>query len=319
MALDMQATVPLEGVTAIMGPSGSGKTSLLRMLAGLEPGVRGEARFDDTVWQQGRRGLRPEARQVGFVFQDGRLFQHLSVRENVRYGAARRNVPATAASGIAQALGLDELLERRPATLSGGEIRRVALARALASGPEILFLDEPLSGLDDSAKAQVLPYVSRAVAGSGIPVLYVTHSQDEVTHLADRVLLIEAGHVAGWGRPPVHLAVTVVEARPGHLTVELGRSRFVLPGQGDVGDAREIALAERGVLLSRDAPGPSGALATLTAEVLAVAPRPSGPDITLAVAGQHVTWRLTPGTALAVRPPVPGETLWLSLLSVGLR
>ena len=113
--------------------------------------------------------------------------------------------------------------------------------------------------------------------------------------------------------------MSVVEARPGHLVVELGRARFPLPGQGDVGDAREIALAEHGVLLSRDAPGPSGALATLTAEVLTVAPRPSGPDVTLAVAGQRLTWRLTPGTALAARLPEPGETVWLSLLAVSLR
>ena len=319
LALEMQGEIPLEGVTAIMGPSGSGKTSLLRMLAGLESGVRGEVRFRDTPWQQGRRGLRPEARGVGFVFQDGRLFEHMSVRENVAYGAARRAVPPAAADGMAQALGLNELMDRRPATLSGGETRRVALARALASGPDMLFLDEPLSGLDDPGKGQVLPYVARAVAGSGVPVLYVTHSQDEVTQFADRVLLIREGRVAGWGRPPSHLAVRVAEARHGHVVVELGPVCFAIPGQGDAGDAREIALPDRGLLLSRDAPGPSGALATLPAEVMSVAPRPSGPDVTLAVAGQRLTWQVTPASALATRLPEPGETIWLSLLSVTLR
>ncbi|MEM0947697.1 MAG: ATP-binding cassette domain-containing protein [Pseudomonadota bacterium] len=319
LTLEMQGRVPLTGVTAIMGPSGSGKTSLLRMLAGLEPGVRGEARFGDTVWQSGRRGLDPNARRVGFVFQDGRLFRHLSVKKNVAYGATRRGLPPAAANGIAQALGLEPLMNRRPSTLSGGETRRVALARALASGPDILFLDEPLSGLDENAKTQVLPYIARAVAGSGVPVLYVTHAQHEVTQLADRVLLVDAGRIVGWGRPPVHLAVTIIEARQGQVTVELGRTSFTLPGQGAPGDAREITLDERSVLLSRDAPGPSGALATLTAEVLSVSPRPSGPDVTLGLAGQRLMWRLAPGSALASRLPTQGEVVWLSLLSASLR
>ncbi len=319
LKLEMAGAVPLEGVTAIMGPSGSGKTSLLMMLAGLEPKARGDIRFGDRVWARGRHGLPPEARRVGLVFQDARLFDHLNVRANIEYGARRRGVPGTAVDGIAGGLGLGPLMDRRPVSLSGGERRRVALARALASGPDLLCLDEPLSGLDDAAKAQVLPYMARAVATSGVPVLYVTHSQDEVTQFADRVLLVSEGRVSGWGRPPVDLAVTVEGERAGHLTVTLGRVELTLPGHGAAGDARRIALPEGGVLLSRDQPGPSGALAVLPAIVHRVSRRPSGPELVLDIAGQPLAWRLEPGSGLAERLPEPGERLWLSILSAFLK
>lgn len=316
--LKMTGAIPLDGVTAIMGPSGSGKTSLLMMLAGLERRARGDIRFGDERWSRGRRAVSPEARRVGLVFQEGRLFPHLTVRENVGYGARRRQVSASAVEGVIEGLELGGLLDRMPVTLSGGEARRVALARALASGPEILFLDEPLSGLDEDAKVHVLPYIARAVSGSGIPALYVTHSREEVSLLADRVLHVDGGRISGWGRPPSFLAVTVIERRAGHVTVELGASRFDIHGQGQPGDARRIAIPERGLLISRDPPGPSGALVTLACEVVSVAPRPSGPDLGLAVAGQQLSWRLEPGSGLAARLPAPGEKLWLSLLSAHL-
>jgi molybdate transport system ATP-binding protein len=311
--------IPLDGVTAVMGPSGSGKTTLLMALAGLERRVRGDIRFDDTVWLQGRRGLKPEARRIGFVFQEGRLFDHLSVAENLAYGAKRRGVHDAAVQGVAEGLGLSGMMHRYPVTLSGGERRRLAVARALASGPDILFMDEPLSGLDDEAKAQVLPYLGRAVAGSGVPVVYVTHSRSEVTRFADRVLLISDGHVAGWGTPPPSLAVTVAEAAHGRIIVELDGARITLPGIGRPGDARRIALPPDAVLLSRDAPGPSGAAMVVRAEVLEVRPRPSGPDLTLRVAGQRLIWRLEPGSALSSQPPGAGEWLWMSVLSAILR
>lgn len=314
-----RGAIPLDGVTAVMGPSGSGKTTLLMALAGLERRARGDVRFGDIVWARGRRRLRPEARRVGFVFQEGRLFTHLSVAENLSYGARRRGVHAAAVQGVAEGLGLTDLLGRRPATLSGGESRRLAVARALASGPDILFMDEPLSGLDDEAKAQVLPYLARAVSGSGIPVIYVTHSRAEVTQFADRVLLIHERRIAGWGAPPASLAVTIAEAGAGRVTVEIDGALLKLPGYGRPGDARRIALERDAVLLSRDTPGPSGAALVLRAEVVALRPRPSGPELTLRTAGQHLLWRVDPGSTLAARLPAEGERLWLSVLTATLR
>ncbi len=316
----MAGAIPLEGVTAIMGPSGSGKTTLLMMLAGLEPRASGTVRFADRVWCEGRRGLRPEARRVGMVFQEGRLFRHMNVADNIAYGANRRGIAPAAIHGITDALGLEPLLHRHPTTLSGGEARRVAVARALASGPDILFMDEPVSGLDDASKAQVLPYLARAVSGSGIPVLYVTHSMSEVTQLADRVLNVAGGSVAGWGVPPARLSVSVTgTAHAGQVTLDLGGVQLVLPGQGRAGDARGISLPAGGVLLSRDAPGPSGALAVLPATVISVAPRPSGPDLVLEIAGQRISQRLDPGSPLATHLPGTGDRLWLSILSAHLR
>jgi molybdate transport system ATP-binding protein len=315
----MAGKIPLEGVTAIMGPSGSGKTTLLMMLAGLEPRARGTVRFAEKSWAEGRRGLPPEARRVGMVFQEGRLFGHLNVADNIAYGARRRGTTPAAIQGITDALGLEDLLHRHPVTLSGGEARRVAVARALASAPDILFMDEPVSGLDDMSKAQVLPYLARAVTGSGIPVLYVTHSTSEVTQLADRVLRVADGRIAGWGVPPARLSVTVTGMHSGHVILDLGGVPLVLPGQGRAGDARTIALPAGGVLLSRDAPGSSGALAVLRASVVSVAPRPGGPDILLETAGQRLTQRLDPASPLAAQLPAPGAQLYLSILAAHLR
>ena len=315
----MNGAIPLDGVTAIMGPSGSGKTSLLMMLAGLEPRARGDIRFGEQVWSRRRRKLRPELRRIGVVFQEGRLFPHMTVFENISYGAERRGVAPTAVHGIANALGLEALLHRRPVSLSGGETRRVAVARALASDPDILFLDEPLSGLDGDAKAQVLPYLARVVSQSGVPVVYVTHSRSEVIQLADRVLEVRDGRIVGWGQPPIQLAVTLEEASAGRARVRLGRTSFTLPGQGNPGDARRIALPENGVLLSRDPPGPSGALAVLPGNVTGVREKPSGSELHLDVADQALVWRIDPRSELAERLPEPGHRLWLSILSAHLR
>ena len=318
--LDMAAEIPAEGVTAIMGPSGSGKSTLLSALAGLERDVEGRARLDDAVWQEGPLRLPPRDRRIGLVFQDARLFGHMSVAENVSYGAKRRGVSDGIVAGIVDALSLGPLMARRPATLSGGERRRVALARAMASAPDILFMDEPMAGLDDAAKEHLLPFIARGVAESGVPVIYVTHAQAEVTMLADRVLRVAEGRVLGWGPPPPHLAVTVTGADlPGLLEVELGPLRFVLPGQGRVGDARRIAIPANGVLLSRQHPGETAALGVMQAKVAQVLPAGGAPDCIVEVAGQRLRIPAMLGSELAGRPPREGEVMWLTLLTAHLR
>ena len=319
LSIYMAGAIPLEGVTAVMGPSGSGKTSLLSMLAGLEPRAQGDVRFGDVVWSRQRRHMSPNARRIGMVFQDARLFPHLSVAENIAYGARRRGVSPAAVHGIAEGLGLSDLIDREPETLSGGETRRVALARALASGPEILFLDEPLSGLDSLAKEGVLPYLAQAIGGAGIPVVYVTHARDEVTRLADRLLLVDRGRIAGWGTPPAHLAVSIAEMRGDRVRVELGPATFVLPGHGRPGDARRIGLPENGILLSRDAPGPSGALAVMSVTVRDVFQRPAGTVLRLDLSGQSFDWLIDKASPLGHDHPAPGAHLHMSLLNAYLR
>ena len=315
----LDGAIPLEGVTAIVGPSGSGKTTLLMMLAGLEPDARGEILCDGEPWLSGQRSVPPEARRVGMVFQDGRLFDHLSVAENVSYGARRRDIAPAAVEGIVDGMGLRPLLHRRLPTLSGGEARRVAVARALASGPRMLFMDEPLSALDDEAKARILPYIARAVTGSGLPVVYVTHSRAEVAQFADRILRIEAGRVAGWDRPPVTLDVVVEAAERGRVLVALGPARLVLAGQGAPGDARRIVLLPTGTLLSRDPPGPSDALGAVPVEVAAARRRPRAVDLLLEIEGQSIAWSVSAESELGQRPPGPDERLWLTLFEAHLR
>ncbi len=257
-SLEVAEEVPLQGITALSGPSASGKTTLLRVLAGLERGAEGSVRFAGEDWTR----LPPAARGVGYVFQDARLFPHLSVAENLGFGAARRGVPAAQVAAVVEALDLGPLMARRPETLSGGETRRVALGRALASGPRVLFLDEPLTGLDRARKAELIPYIARAVASFGVPALYVTHSAMEITHLADRVLGIEGGRLTGWRPAAPRLTGRVAAVGAGHVTLELAGQAVEVPGSGKVGELWAVAIAEDAVLLAGN-PGETSAGLTL--------------------------------------------------------
>jgi molybdate transport system ATP-binding protein len=200
-------------VTAVFGPSGAGKTSLLEAVAGLRRPAAGRIVLSGRVLDDASAEIHvpPRERAVGYVTQDDSLFPHLSVAGNLRYGAGR-GVARRAPLGedrIVDTLGLASLLDRSPATLSGGERRRVALGRALLSGPEILLLDEPLSGLDRPLKERVLEHLLKVKAAFPLPILYVTHEAAEVVALADEVVVLERGHIAGRGRPAELLGVRV--------------------------------------------------------------------------------------------------------------
>lgn len=177
------------GITVLLGPSGSGKTSVLNMVSGLlrpDAGhvrVGGEALFDAAA----RIDLPPERRHCGYVFQDARLFPHLRVMDNLRYGAARARGSATgpALEEITELLGIGALLQRWPATLSGGEARRVAIGRALASGARFLLLDEPLSFVDRARREEILRLIERLRDELRLPMLYVTHDAAEAERLGD--------------------------------------------------------------------------------------------------------------------------------------
>ncbi len=191
------------GVLALFGPSGCGKTSFLRALAGLEPATKGRIVIADTVWQddQSKVKLPPWQRRLGMVFQEQRLFPHLNVASNLLFGCQARGVKINSKTWheVIELLDLQELLQRAPRELSGGEARRVAIGRALLSDPSILLLDEPLSGLDAPRRAAVLPYLERLHAESKIPMIYISHQLDEVMRLSDRMLVMEAGKLIADG------------------------------------------------------------------------------------------------------------------------
>ncbi len=211
-SLDVDLDLPGTGITAVFGASGSGKTTLLRCVAGLErtPGalvsIAGETWQDDAAnidlptWQ----------RPLGYVFQEASLFEHLSVRKNLQFGQKRARAPAQAATleAAIDLLGIAHLLDRNTGELSGGERQRVAIARALATQPRLLLLDEPLASLDQARRQDILPWLERLRDELKIPMLYVTHSSDEVARLADTLVVLDAGKVTACGPVSQVLAAT---------------------------------------------------------------------------------------------------------------
>lgn len=203
---DFQVDVSLRsgpGVTALFGRSGSGKSSVINMVAGLARPDAGHIKVDGKVLFDAAAGidLAPEKRRLGYVFQDARLFPHLSVAGNLTFGmnrlpAAERRV---AVDEVVEVLGIGHLLDRRPAKLSGGEKQRVAIGRALLASPRILLMDEPLAALDSSRKAELLPFIARLSRRFAIPILYVSHSMDEVLRLADTLVLMDEGRAKAVG------------------------------------------------------------------------------------------------------------------------
>jgi molybdate transport system ATP-binding protein len=199
--IDIAFEVPSPGVTVLFGPSGSGKSTIINAAAGILRPDSGRIQVGDTVLADTTTGrwLPPERRRVGVVFQDSRLFPHMSVATNLRFGQRRVAPGPIRFDDVIDLLGIGGLLDRRPHTLSGGERQRVAIGRALLAQPHLLLMDEPLASLDAARKAEILPYLIRLKAVLKLPVLYVTHALDEVGRLADSLVLIEAGHVVAFG------------------------------------------------------------------------------------------------------------------------
>lgn len=197
--LRVDETLPARGITAIFGVSGAGKTSLINAISGLTRPESGRIVLNNRVLNDAEKRicLPPEKRRVGYVFQDARLFPHYKVRGNLRYGMAKSM--AGQFDKLVALLGIEHLLDRLPGSLSGGEKQRVAIGRALLTAPELLLLDEPLASLDIPRKRELLPYLQRLAREINIPMLYVSHSLDEILHLADKVMVLEAGEVKAFG------------------------------------------------------------------------------------------------------------------------
>lgn len=202
--LDIDFQVP-PGLTVLFGPSGAGKTTVINAVAGLLRPDQGRVVLGDQVLTDSATGLHlpPHGRRLGHVFQEGRLFPHLSVRRNLLYGRrfAPRGAEGPDLAQVVAMLGIGHLLERRPGALSGGERSRVALGRALLAAPRLILADEPLAALDEARKAEILPFFERLRDESRVPILYVTHSVAEMQRLATTVVTLDAGRVTGIGPP----------------------------------------------------------------------------------------------------------------------
>ena len=211
--LAVDVALPATGITVLFGASGSGKTTVLRCVAGLERARHGLVRIGAEVWQDDDAGVFLPAwrRPLGYVFQEASLFDHLTVRDNVHYGLKRtglRDAGPLLGEAI-RLLGIEKLLDRLPAGLSGGERQRVAIARALAMQPRLLLLDEPLASLDQARKQEILPWLERLRDELSTPMLYVTHSADELARLADHLVVLEGGQVKAAG--PVDQVLSSVQ------------------------------------------------------------------------------------------------------------
>ncbi|KGM52286.1 molybdenum ABC transporter ATPase [Lysobacter concretionis Ko07 = DSM 16239] len=340
-SLDVALHLPADGVSVVFGPSGCGKSTLLRAIAGLEPEARGIVRLRDEVWQDEHHRLPAHQRRGGVVFQHAALLPHLSVLDNLRYGWRRAGGTAALLEEWIDKLELAPLLARRAATLSGGEQQRVALARALVSRPQWLLLDEPLSALDGARRAEILPYLEAIKRDAGIPMLYVTHSVEEVARLADHLVLLDAGRVTASGaaldvlnRPDLPLALredagVVLEARACHqdehglieLDTPAGRLHAHAPAARvghRPGTPLRVRIQARDVSLALQAHTDTSLLNLLPATITALSPLPGGQvQIRLDAGGQLLLARVSHRSVerLDLRP---GLQLWAQIKAVAL-
>lgn len=294
LATDLQ--LPAQGVSVLFGHSGSGKTTLLRCIAGLEKASTGYLQVGDQLWQDSENNvfLPTHKRPLGYVFQEASLFPHLTIRKNLEFG--RKRVPVSdhhiSFTQAMDLLGIGHLLDRLPARLSGGEKQRVAIARALLLSPQVLLMDEPLAALDQQRKQEILPFLTRLHNEVEIPVIYVTHSIEEVTQLADYLVIMEGGNVIAQGSLEDTLtqldsplaqdrqASTVIQATISghepdyHLTqVEFGDNSLSLPLQqeADTGSPIRLRIYAKDISLSLHKPTQTSILNSLPAIITGIA------------------------------------------------
>ncbi|SDY79672.1 molybdenum ABC transporter ATP-binding protein [Citreimonas salinaria] len=323
-ALDAEFMAP-PGLTVLFGRSGSGKTTIVNAVAGLLMPDEGRIVAGDRTLLDTKRGIRLKShrRRLGYIFQEGRLFPHLTVRQNLAYGAwfAPRHAPRENRDRVVELLGIGSLLDRRPGALSGGEKQRVAIGRALLSAPRLILADEPLAALDEARKAEILPYFERLRDEVSIPILYVSHSATEVARLATTIVALDAGRVVAQGPAAEMLADpavlptgareagAVVQARVAHhhadgLTeLDAGGTPLFLPRVGaPPGDTLRVRISAHDVILARQRPDGLSALNILPGVVQELRPG-AGPGTIVALetpAGRLLA-RITRRSAEALR------------------
>lgn len=339
--LQVDLALPGRGVTALFGPSGSGKTTLLRLIAGLQRTDEGELHFKGTCWQAPGVWVPAHRRELGYVFQEASLFPHLTVMANLRYGLTRSQGKSAARLDHAvELLGIGHLLDRQPAGLSGGERQRVAIARALAASPRILLMDEPLAALDSQRKREILPYLTRLHDELEIPVLYMTHSGDEVAQLADHIVVMENGRALAHGPLADTLARLDLPIRPGDdagvvlegtlieidtawqlACIDVGGERIWTPDRGvPVGARTRLRVLARDVSIALHKPADSSIQNVLHGKVDEMAEDSSHPGLVLVrvrTGRSAVLARLT-RRAAAELALERGKAVWLQIKSVAL-
>lgn len=318
--IDLEHEFPTSGITAITGPSGCGKTTLLRSIAGLDTHSNCSVSFNSGPWQSGNQFLASEKRRIGYVSQQPALFPHLSVESNIRYGTRQTNKSDSEArcNYLIAKLGLKTLLGKRPSTLSGGEQQRVSLARALASQPQLLLLDEPFSGLDKQSKDELISELRDIVAKLKIPALYVSHSLDEIAQAADQLVLMQPGLIIASG--PVNaiytrmdlplafqadaesvLTATVKCHHPDdHLSELKIAEKPVLVSQisAQAGSLVKLRVAARDVSLSLEKANNSSILNILETSIVDMQPSANGQmTVALDLEGQTVLAKVTTRSA----------------------
>jgi len=342
-SLDVDLQLPGRGISALFGVSGSGKSSCLRAMAGLDQVAKGYLNVNGEIWRDDSRGVNvpTHRRALGYVFQEANLFAHLDVRRNLDYG--QRRVPRTdrkvSLEHAIELLGIASLLPRRPETLSGGERQRVAIARALATSPRLLLMDEPLAALDYQRKAEILPYLRRLHDELDIPIIYVSHSAEEVAQLADHLVVLEKGRVVVSGPLtetlarldlPMHLGEdtgVVLEGRVAERDAEWGLARVALPA-GDlwVRDSGEalglqvrVRILARDISLSLAAHSDSSILNILPAMVEQIVgeAHPAQVLVRLNTGGVPLVARVTRRSVATLRLQ-PGLKVWAQIKAVAL-
>jgi len=340
-SLDVDLDLPGRGITALFGPSGSGKTTLLRAVAGLEHAPGGRLSVNGDVWQEAAMFRPTHQRPLGYVFQEASLFPHLDVRANLEFGQKR--VPQAARRvSLDQAvtlLDIGHLLGRKPARLSGGERQRVGIARALATSPRLLLMDEPLAALDHALKLEILPYLERLHDELDIPVLYVSHAPDEVARLADHIVVMEGGRVMAAGPLtdtlarldlPIKLgedagvvldAVVAARDEEWHLAhIEFAGGRLWVRDHGlPVGQRARVRILARDVSLARAPMTGTSILNTLPAVVVDSVDdaHPALTLVKLRVGESPLLARLTRRSAHALEL-APGQLLYAQIKAVAL-
>ncbi|WP_394183237.1 molybdenum ABC transporter ATP-binding protein [Marinomonas posidonica] len=301
-ALELNVQLEPSGVTALFGPSGSGKTTLLRCIAGLQPNIQGHLEYAGQTWQDDQTFLPTHQRPIGFVFQDTSLFPHLTVQQNLHFAIkrAKQKKQRFDYQDVLSLMNLKPLLERYPNQISGGEAQRVAIARAMLSQPSILLMDEPLSALDNRLKQDILPYLEKVCLATDIPILYVSHSLDEVSRLANHILVIEQGKLVESGKASdllsqldssfanhqdasVLISGKVIEQNADWQlsTIRLGRQSIVF-AQGDevLGETVRLRIQARDVSLSLTHSDQSSILNRLSAVIDDLQQEANNPSMT---------------------------------------
>ena len=329
------------GVTALFGPSGAGKSTIVSAIAGLVAPDEGIVRIGGETLFDSQVGIAVPAyrRRIGVVFQDARLFPHLSVQANLEFGRRRApdKIPDDERDRLIALLGLEAMLRRKPRTLSGGERSRVALGRALLMAPRALLLDEPLASLDAARKNEILPYLERLHGETRIPMLYVSHSEDEVVRLADRVILIRDGRVAAEGSvfditARLDLATGAGRIAPGAVLDavvvrhdDTGLSELAFAGQTLIvpkvahapGAHVRIRIDAQDIMLALVQPTDVSANNVLAANVVAVRADGPGPeaDIQLAIGEARLIARITRRSAARLQL-APGRAVFVVIKTV---